>query len=449
MQPWQIALVYLGVALALAAIGLGGIWTDLSLLPEPASRWWTLATALPAAAAVLLKQRAPWLGLLLALGIAAVDVLTVGGLVPIFAVLELLHAGIVALPAARRRIVLRGIIAVTVLGALVAQGVTGDVRATVLIGLQLGALLGMTYWYANSVAQSAELVELYRERATDLGRLAQLDRDRAVGAERDRVARELHDVVAGHVAAVAIRSEAALSANDAAPGGGPGPGAGAGAATAAGEDRAALRAVRDSSLAAHAALRDLIGVLRSDASAVHGARISAEPGRASLPGLVAEAERSGLRVTLDDAGDGSLTAAADLALGQVVREALANAARHDAGGRVRVRVAPALGADGRPGIRAEIVTRGGAPLPHPELRGSRMGLRLLDERVRAIGGTFSAGQHGAAGSRGAAGPRGTARPESSDGADDSTDGSTDGTNSTDGPGWAVSAWLPSEGTPDE
>lgn len=378
LAPWRVALVYVGIAMALAAIGLGGIWNDLSLLPERPARWWTLATAVPAAATVLLKRRAPWWGLLLAIGIAAVDVLTVGGLVPLFVVLELLHSGIIALSAPRRRLVLRGIVVVTIAGAAAALLVTRDPGATVLVGLQLGALLGMTYWYANSVAQSAELVALYRQRAADLGRLAELDRDHAVRAERDRVARELHDVVAGHVAAVAIRSEAALSAGD-----GAHP-----EAAGTGTDRAALRAVRDSSLAAHEALRDLIGVLRTDTTAQ---RRIAEPGRASLPELAAEAERSGLQVAVIDTGAGSLAPEADLALGQVVREALANAARHDAGGSVRVSIDAANGPAQRPGVRVEIIAHGGSPLAHPELRGSQLGLRLLDERVRASGGEFTAG----------------------------------------------------------
>ena len=403
--PWRVALVYVAIAVALAAIGLGGLWGDLSVLPEPPSRWWTLATAVPAAGVVLLKGRAPWWGFGIAILIAAVDLATVGGLVPMLVVLELLHTGIVSLGAPQRRRVLRGIVAAAVAGAGAALILTGDPRATVLVGLQLGALLGMTYWYANSVAQSAELVELYRERAADLGRLAELDRDRAVRAERDRVARELHDVVAGHIAAVAIRSEAALSAGGAAVPGTPD------------ADRAALRAVRDSSLAAHAALRDLIGVLRSDADRAAGAAqrndaaraVRGALGRASLPGLCAEAERSGLQVTMSDSGAGALAPAAELVLGQVVRETLANAARHSAGGTVGVRVDAGTGPERQPGVRVEVVTRGGAPLAHPELRGSRMGLRMLDERVRACGGEFSAG------------------PGAS--------------------GWEVIAWLPTAGPP--
>ncbi|UOQ58011.1 histidine kinase [Leucobacter allii] len=396
LRPWQIALVYLAIAVILAALGLGGIWSDLSLLPQRPAGWWMLATAIPAAATVLLRRRAPWIGLALAVAVAVVDVLTVGGLVPLLAVLELLHAGILVLSPARRRIVLRGIVVVTIAGAVLAQLVTGDPRATILIGLQLGALLGMTYWYANSVAQSTELVALYRERAADLARLAALDRSAAVSAERDRVARELHDVVAGHVAAVAIRAEATLSSGDPAQ---PGPA----------DDRAALRAVRDSSLAAHAALRDLIGVLRADAA--EPPRPCPAPGRDRLPELVAEARRSGLEVEFADDGAVALETEADGALGQIVREALANAARHDAGATARVRVAAseraADGGEPRPGVGVMIATRGGRPLPHPELRGSGLGLRLLDERVRALGGDFAAGP--------------------------------------DGGGWSVSAWLPAAG----
>lgn len=389
LAPWVYAVAYALLAVVLAAGGFGGLWQEISVLPELAGTgWYSLVTALPAAAIVLLRRRAPWLGFALVVPVAAADALTVGGLVPLLVVLEMFHSGIVQLDRQQRHTVMVWGLAGFVAMALTVQALLGDLRLTVLFGLRIGALFGMTYWYANSVAQSRELVALYRQRAEDAARITELDRIAAVQEERDRMAGELHDIVAGHVAAVAIRSEAALSAHGEAPAGDAGtaesPTADAvprDAAADASQERAALRAVRDSSLQAHEALRSMIAVLRD------GSVPPPPPlGRAQLPGLVAEARRSGLRVDLQDTWVGDLPVPVDQAIGRIITESLANSAKHDAGGDVEVRVA----ASG-PEVRVSVITRGGRALPHPGLRGNGIGLQGLETRVHALGGSFTAG----------------------------------------------------------
>ncbi|RGE24303.1 sensor histidine kinase [Leucobacter sp. wl10] len=363
-RPWASALVYLLLAVLFAALGWSGMWSSLSLLSERASAWYALVPAVPACAAVLLKHRAPGLGLAIASALAAADLLTVGGLVPLLVVLELLHARVVAMGAAGRRrardVVVASVIAVVVAVLAISQ----DVRVTVMVGLQIGALLGFSYWYANSVAQSRELVRLYRQRAESAERVVELDRAAAVQGERDRMARELHDVVAGHISAVAIRSEAALGAS--------------------GEDtqeRRALRAVRDASLEAHGALRSMIQVLRS------GEReFEVPPGRSRVAELVEHANASGVRVRLIDEIAGELPAPVDQAVGRIVQEALANSVRHASGAEVEVRLSGA-----RDEVAVEVLSRGGSALESPSLTGSGMGLELLAERARALGGELSAG----------------------------------------------------------
>ncbi len=372
-RPPVVASHYALLGVLLAALGWTGLWSVFSQLPEPASPWLSLSTALPASALVLLKRRAPGLGLAAALVLFAVDLSTFGGLVPMLVVLELLYAHLIASDAARRRLVRGQIVAGTVTLALYALVLSRDMPTAVMAGLQFGALFGFTYWYSNSMAQSRELVSLYRQRSESAERLAELDRQAAVQGERDRMARELHDVVAGHISAIAIRSEAALGAGGAAGGG----------LSAAGEtpERRALRDVRDASLGAHTALRSMIRVLRSG-----GEEIVLPPGRAEMPGLVEAANASGVRAELVDEVMGELPAAIDQALGSVVREALANSARHSSGARVLVRVF-----GGRHSVGVEIASTGGTALARPELPGSGMGLELLTERVRALGGQLSAG----------------------------------------------------------
>ncbi|MBL5974159.1 MAG: sensor histidine kinase [Candidatus Leucobacter sulfamidivorax] len=405
MSPPLLAVVYALLAVVFAALGLSGLWDVFSLLPDPVSPWWTLATAIPAAALVLLKQRAPGAGLIAVVVLFAADLLTTGGIVPLLVVLELMQALILVLSAEHRRRALVGVVAACALVAVAALLRSGDIRVALMIALPFGALLGFSYWYANSTAQSRELVELYRQRAEDATRLAEFDRSGAVRDERERMARELHDIVAGHVTAVAIRSEAALMSGGSAP-----PVDGAAPAS---REREALRAVRDSSLEAHGALRSMIAVLREGSDG-----FSAPIGREMVPRLVEEAERSGVRVTLHDGIEGSLCQPSDHALGRVVQEALANSVRHASGGEVEVRLREADRVDGADSVDGagdvvvvEVSSRGGGSLVVPELRGSGLGLGLLAERVRIVGGEFSAGREGEAWVVRARLPRGTAFPE--------------------------------------
>jgi signal transduction histidine kinase len=363
-RPLADALGFATLAVVLAALGLVGLWTVFSVLPQPVSPWWSLALALPACALVLLRPRAPFALLAASLALLAIDLLTVGSIVTLVVVLDLLYAATLAAGPAGRRRILAGI-AVAVIGVGVgAFAAADDIRIAVLVALQLGALAGMDYWYATSVAQAHELVALHRARAEDAERLAERDRAEAVQREREQMARELHDLVAGHVAAIAIRAEAALSL-DAAPG----------------RDREALRAVRDSSLEAHQALRSMIAVLRTGDAAV------AAPGRDALPGLVDDARRHGLHVRLDDSLPRGIPSPVDQAVIRIVQESLANCVRHAAGAEVDVVLDSVDGGD----VRVRVDSRGGSALTRPPIRGNGWGLELLRERARALGGQLEAG----------------------------------------------------------
>ncbi len=363
-RPLADAIGFALFAIALAALGMVGLWTSFSILPAPVSPWWSLATALPACALVPWRTRAPLVLLGVSFVLLVIDLMTVGGIVTLVVVLDLLYAATVAATAAGRRRILIGI-AVAVAGfGIAAFAAVDDARVALLVVLQLGALAGMDYWYATSVAQAHELVALHRERAEDAERLAERDRAAAVRSEREQMARELHDLVAGDVSAIAIRSEAALSVDGA-------PGA----------DRAALRAVRDSSLEAHRALRSMISVLRT------GDAVVAAPRRGDLPALVDDARRNGLTVTLDDALPSGIPSPIDQAVTRIVQESLANCVRHAAGSEVAV----VLDTDDAGDVVVRVDSRGGAAVTRPLLPGSGWGLELLRERARALGGRLDAG----------------------------------------------------------
>ncbi|UOQ89495.1 histidine kinase [Agromyces endophyticus] len=353
-----------------AAVGIGEIWNAISVLPEPVSQWWGVALSLPAVVCVALKRRHARIGLAIVSVLCFVALFTVGGIGTLVALLDLLWTVTVGAGATVRRRILAACIAATVTITGLALVVTGDGRIAVLVGLQLGALLGTDYWWATAVAQANELAALHRREAREVMRLAERDRQAALQRERDGMARELHDLVAGHVSAMAIRAEAALS-SDREPG----------------ADGAALRAVRDSSLEAHEALRSMITVLRAG-----GGELVVPPRFDRVPGFVDEARRAGLEVTVDGPPAAlvpSVPAAVEQLAARIVQESLANCARHAAGGRVAVAIEV-----GARSLDVRVDSQDGRPLERPSLPGNGTGLAMLDERVRAFGGRFSAGPDG-------------------------------------------------------
>lgn len=348
-----------------AALGFGGIWGMFSLIPTGTSAWWTLATALPACALVLAKRRFPVVSLAAAAVIFAIDLLTFGGLGPLVVLLDVLWtAAFLASPRARARLL--GAIAASVVALFAAAVLVSHapLPTAFLVAVQFGAFVGTDYWWAVAVSQANELAELHRQRADDAAAVAARDRAEAVRRERETMARELHDVVAGHVLAMAIRAEAALS-------------------TAPDEvrDREALHAVRGAGLDAHAALRSLISVLRRG-----DGELSPTPRLADLQGLVEDAERAGLGIRLSATELSPLSEPVEQAVVSIVREALANCVRHASGAEVDVVVAEDDG-----GIGVTVRSRGGASLVAAEYAGGGWGLAMLRERVDALGGDFSAG----------------------------------------------------------
>lgn len=366
---------YLVASVVAAALGISGLWSFLSLLDVAVSPWWTLLTALPASALVLIRDRFPVAALVTSGTLCAADLLSTGGLVPIVVLLDVLYVCTRDAPSRRRRgILLALVVAVTAVGvaAFAAAGAVGaTVGAAVVAALQIGALLGTDYFYAISVAQSRELLALQHQRAADAEKLAAREREAAVQNEREAMARELHDLVAGHVSAMAIRAEASLAVPPATE-----------------RDRAALQAVRDSGLEAHEALRSMIALLRAPGASA-AAHTAAGPARDQLAALAAAAQRGGLRVTLHDAITSPLPAAVERAVVRIVQEALANCLRYAAGGLVEVLVA-----DDDREVRVRVHSREGVRLQHPELEGSGWGLELLSEQARAVGGRLTAGQDG-------------------------------------------------------
>ncbi|MFF4344362.1 sensor histidine kinase [Kitasatospora sp. NPDC001540] len=242
-------------------------------------------------------------------------------------------------------------------------------------GADAGTDLRVRLWLLAALAPVAAAAGLHRRsreqraahertRTLALGAVA----ENAVRAERARIARELHDVVAHHVSMIAVRAETARLATPDLP--------------AQGAER--LLEIGDAARDALAEMRRLLGVLREDGRAAP-ARVP-QPGLADLGELLAQARRAagGGTVRLVVRGTPApLDPGTELAAYRIVQEALTNARRHAPGAAVEVELhhtATALELrvrDHGPG------PGGGPPDGH--------GLTGMRERAAAVGGTLRTG----------------------------------------------------------
>ena len=253
--------------------------------------------------------------------------------------------------------------ALTVLGVTTAR----DPDATV-TDLTAPALLFAAAWAIGRVTRSrGAQTAVLRRRAARL-QAEQEERERAAAAaERARIARELHDIVAHRVTTIVIQSDSGLAT--------------------AGEpeqSRQAFGAIGESGRQALVELRRLLGLLRADTGA-NG--VKPQPGLSRLAALIDEVALAGLRVDARiDERIGPLAPGIDLAAYRVVQEGLTNALRHG-DGWARLSISHDEGA-----LCVEIANRR-TPSP-PAVDGAGRGLAGMRERVRLFGGELEAGPAG-------------------------------------------------------
>jgi signal transduction histidine kinase len=186
--------------------------------------------------------------------------------------------------------------------------------------------------------------------------------------ERNRIARELHDVI-GHTLVVSLlHVQSALLAVEHDP---------ADAARALAE---AERLGRE----CLAEVRGTVGMLREDDAADGDGAIAPLPGIDGLPSLVKRFRSAGADITLTVEGDTShLPATTGLAVYRITQEALTNAVKHAPGSPTALRLTVAAGT----------VTLTADSLAEPGT-GTGLGLVGMRERAESLGGTCQAGPGG-------------------------------------------------------
>ena len=213
-----------------------------------------------------------------------------------------------------------------------------------------------------------------------LDRAAQLVRERdqqaeiAGARERERIAREMHDVIAHSLSVMIALSEGAAAASRERPE----------------QARDAIARVAETGRRTLTEVRRLLGAVRADASA--GTDLAPQPGAARLPELVEEFRRAGLPVQLTLQGAIGDDAALGLTVYRIVQESLTNALRHARGAtRVEARVV-------RRADHLEIVVEDDAPVPSSPAEPGR-GILGIRERAALWDGEVEAGEQESGGWR--------------------------------------------------
>lgn len=241
----------------------------------------------------------------------------------------------------------------------VALTASGDWRVALLAMLLVTALIVSPASYGHAIRQHRSAADSERERAKALEELALRDREAAVSGERRRLARELHDVVAGQLSGIALQSAAALASHD-----------------LQARD-SVLRSVRASSLEALGEMRTMIELLSGPGDL--DAPVTATLDRVDR--LFDGARAAGSTVTAD-VEPTRLTPVSDIVAYRIVQQALTNATTHSPGSAIDVSV--------RQGPSAATVTVTNAVPPDTPRPGAGHGQGIANMRVRAqsVGGTF-------------------------------------------------------------
>ncbi|GCB51839.1 two-component system sensor kinase [Streptomyces sp. NL15-2K] len=237
-------------------------------------------------------------------------------------------------------------------------------------------------WQA-AVGERGWLLERERESAAQA----------AIAAERDRIARELHDIVSHNVSLMVVQAGAAREV----------------LGTMPDEAAAALRAVEDAGRGAMTDLRHLLGLLAPSPSGEDAeyegneeggddvgspVDLAPQPGLDRLGSLVDRISFAGLPVEVRISGEPRpLPQGIDVTAYRIVQEALTNALRHGDGGKAEVTVRYADHA-----LRVEVLNTGPSVLTgEPRRRtaprqrqGTGRGLLGLRERVAVYGGDLDA-----------------------------------------------------------
>ncbi|WP_203717311.1 sensor histidine kinase [Asanoa siamensis] len=235
--------------------------------------------------------------------------------------------------------------------------------------LEMWLLLVAAYAVGDSVRSRRAHLAAVEARAADQARQERQRAALAVAAERTRITRELHDVVAHGMSVMVVQAQGAAAALDRHPE----------------RSATALRHVIEVGRSSLSEMRRLLAAERTDEA--EDARLTPLPGVGVIPDLVDQLRSAGMRIDLEIEGEPAVVpAAVDLSAYRIVQEALTNSLKHagtGAGARVRLRFEPRS-------VRVEVTDDGAGPPDGVDGYGN--GLRGIAERVALLGGALETGR---------------------------------------------------------
>jgi signal transduction histidine kinase len=267
----------------------------------------------------------------------------------------------------REALLCAGLLEVAVLTGLLLFAGGGWWYDAIFASGMVAAALGLGLYWATRRAYLAEL----HDRAERLERERDQQGALAAAAERARIAREMHDIVAHHLTVMVTLSDAAVAASASSP------------------ERAAevMRSVSATGRRALADTRRLLGVLRQPPGQDPAENLQPVPDLSQLDALIEQVRSAGLDTTLEIHGAArDVPAGVQLTVYRLVQEALTNTLKHGgSGARATVRLQFLPGE-----LRVDIDDDGaGAAAPATASVGG--GLVGMRERVHAYGGDVHAG----------------------------------------------------------
>ncbi|MCU1558768.1 MAG: sensor histidine kinase [Microbacteriaceae bacterium] len=216
-----------------------------------------------------------------------------------------------------------------------------------------------------------EAIRTRRDRYREVSRRVAERKLNEVQAERVRIARELHDVLAHSLSQINVQAGVGLHLMDRQP------------ASAAD----ALRNIKETSKTALDEVRSVLGILRAEGGADPSAPLVPEPDLSRLDGLVASISSQGVDVELENQITSPPPAASQLALYRIAQESLTNVIRHANATKASVFLRE------EPRVYVLTITDDGvgAVQQSSKKESGGRGLLGMHERAELLGGTLQAG----------------------------------------------------------
>jgi signal transduction histidine kinase len=362
-RDWPGRVFDLGVVLALLAVGAAILLSTTNEIPRLSAirTPWFIAVVVPLAS-LLVRRRYP--------------LVTMGIIFAALIVEAVLHSPIVVQPlvlvavyTVASRLPWRTSLVISVVTFAADLAAEAFSRGELTFPNAITSLVPMAAAYVVGayVGTRVAYIDSLQARAAQLDRERELLAQQAVGEERVRIARELHDVVAHHLSLITVQAGALQTQ-----------------VSADSDAHATAEIISRTGRQAMDEMRRMLGVLRLGDGA-EALRHAPQPSVTDIPSLVDETRAAGVAVALHFDGEPRpLPPGIDLSAYRIVQEALTNVLRHAGPAQCTVRLTYAADA-----LVLRITDDGRAA--GGESNGAGHGLIGMRERVALFGGEFFAG----------------------------------------------------------